>query len=227
MRKRRLSALCLLIAAASILLHVTLSAKREEAPPTNAGTPTPAAPSAALRHAAGATAPERQQSPRPAKPTERTEPPRVDPDRAMDLFADLFATLDTGQHDPGNSMANLWKRFDRETPDAEWSSATTPKIRSAVEAWIHSLPGDVRDHIALVQVECRSTLCQVLVADNDPDSMNARSTSSLEWASASDSLLGQPWWNESGFLSKSYQMTVIDGYALTTTYLGRTATAIR
>lgn len=252
MRHSRLLVLCALIAAALIWLYFVLPRNLDGTPaPAVAKVEKPAAAAPSPRELAKSAAavpapappvlpptvpiaapvvppaeeapPEEPEEEEPVAEEEPPKTPPIDPDHAADLFADLLAKQEVAKDGEGDSAATLWKRFGKETADEPWSAAVTPKIHAAIDAWVHALPEEVGDHVAVVHVECRATLCQILVADNDMDSLNARAESGQEWARASDLLLRQPWWNESGFTGKSYQMTPSDGYALSTTYLMREA----
>lgn len=163
----------------------------------------------------------------PAEPeTAEDEPPATppaDPDRAADLFADLLAEQEAEPEKDRlpNTARDLWKRFDEEKPDEAWSGAATPKLQDSLEQWVGELPEGTGDHIALVHVECRASLCQVLAADNDLSGQGARAQSGQEWQQAIAGLRGQPWWSESGFTDMTTQVVTTDGYVLYTTYLLR------
>ncbi len=154
----------------------------------------------------------------------RPAPKRIDADHAAYLFADLLAKQDVAPAD-GDSLAALWKRFSREKADAAWASVLTPHVEESMRGWIDALPESVREHVAVVHVECRATLCQILVADNDPATLEMRAALGQEWMRGNDFLLGEPWWGEAGLSGKSQQTTSSDGYALTVTYLRRAAAA--
>lgn len=149
--------------------------------------------------------------------------PPADPDRAADLFADLLAEQEAESEKDRlpNTARDLWKRFDQEKPDEEWSGAATPKLQDSLDQWVGELPEGTSDHIALVHVECRASLCQVLAADNDLSGQGARAQSGQEWQQAIAGLRNQPWWSESGFTDMTTQVVTTDGYVLYTTYLLR------
>lgn len=250
MRHQRLFILCALIAAASVWLYFALPrepARRPVAAPAKIEKPTPAPPPprevakaapaepppalpptvpiAPLVVPPGDEPPHEEAVPaeeEEAAEEELPKTPPIDPDHAADLFADLLAKQEEEKEEAGNSSVDFWKRFSQETADEAWSTAATPKIQGTVDEWVNALPEDVGDHIAVVHVECRASLCQILIADNDMDSLSARAESKQEWSSASDVFLKQAWWSESGFTGKAYHMTPSDdGYALTTMYLTR------
>jgi hypothetical protein len=152
--------------------------------------------------------------------------PPADPDRAADLFADLLAEQEAEPEKDRlpNTARDLWKRFDQEKPDEDWSAAATPKLQDSLDRWVGELPEGTGDHIALVHVECRASLCQVLAADNDLSGQGARAQSGQEWQQAIAGLRGQPWWGESGFTDMTTQVVTTDGYVLYTTYLLRGGT---
>ncbi|HEY6986637.1 MAG TPA: hypothetical protein VH375_11185, partial [Rhodanobacteraceae bacterium] len=84
---------------------------------------------------------------------------------------------------------------------------------------------DVRDHVDLIHVECRQSLCQILAADDDMAGQTERAQSSQEWQQAITTLPQQPWWTELGFVDL---VTAVDndeasGYVLYQTYLRREA----
>lgn len=152
--------------------------------------------------------------------------PPADPDRAADLFADLLAEQEAEPEKDRlpNTARDLWKRFDEEKADEDWSAAATPKLQDSLDRWVGELPEGTGDHIALVHVECRASLCQVLAADNDLSGQGARAQSGQEWQQAIAGLRGQPWWSESGFTDMTTQVVTTDGYVLYTTYLLRGGT---
>jgi len=150
--------------------------------------------------------------------------PGIDTDHAADLFADLItheeakAEDENGLPDP---VAQTWKKFDKEETDSNWSGPTTQQIEAALEQWINSLPAEIQDHIAVIHVECRTTLCQILAADNDADTQSDRSQAGQEWQQAIATLPAQPWYNELGFVNFVTQVTSKDGYILYMTYMMR------
>jgi hypothetical protein len=152
-----------------------------------------------------------------------TGPPPIDSDQAADLLADLIARQEAATDESGvpNVTAQTWKKFDQEEADPEWSAPTARQIEQTLDQWIAGLPDDVRDHIAVIHVECRATLCQSLAADNDIDTQNERAQAGQEWQQAIASLPGQPWWNELGFVDASTQVTANEGHTLYMTYLRR------
>ncbi|HEY0180398.1 MAG TPA: hypothetical protein VGC30_12330 [Dokdonella sp.] len=156
-------------------------------------------------------------------PAETPATPPADPDRATDLFAALLAEQEAEPEqgrlpDPAR---DLWKRFDGEQKDGAWSAPAEAHLQNALDEWLDGLPEGMGDHLALVHVECRATLCQVLAADNDLAGQGARAESGQEWQQAVAALRGQPWWSESGFTDMTTQVTARDGYMLYTSYLLR------
>jgi hypothetical protein len=76
--------------------------------------------------------------------------------------------------------------------------------------------------MALIHVECRATLCQILAADDAPSSQSDRAEASQEWQQAFATLPQQPWWASLGFVD--YQAMVANdpsGYLLYQAYLRR------
>lgn len=150
-------------------------------------------------------------------------PVPIDANHATDLFADLLARQETGS----GAFADMWRRFRDEPRDEAWAAAVMPKLHAAMDAWMRTLPETVRAHVAVVQAECRATLCQILVADNDSAGFEMRAALEQDWASASAALNRQAWWRESGFVSQRTDVTSADGHALMTTYLERGAESVR
>lgn len=257
MRHTRLPILFVLIAAALAWLHFALRSPPGEAPaPTASTAPEPAPKPAIARPATAMTAaaaepppptialpptievaplkipPGDDPAPEPPPPADETndaKTPPIDANRAAELFADLLARQDTepadgAAHDPARE---LWKRYDGEPPDDTWAPAATARIEGALDAWLDALPEDAGDHVALVRVECRATLCQVLAADNDAAGRAARADAGQEWQQAIAALHAQPWWNESGFGDATVQVLSRDGYELYAAYLPRTVTPER
>ena len=151
-------------------------------------------------------------------------PPPIDSDQAADLLADLIARQEAATDESGlpNVTAQTWKKFDQEQADPEWSEPTTQQIEQTLDQWIAGLPDEVREHIAVIHVECRATLCQILAADNDGDTRNERAQAGQEWQQAIASLPGQTWWNELGFVDANTQVTPAhEGLTLYMTYLLR------
>lgn len=154
-------------------------------------------------------------------------PPAIDTDHATDLLADMIAREETateGDHLP-NAVVQTLKQFDQESADANWSENAEQHIEATLGAWIAALPEDAQAHLALIHVECRQTLCQVLAADNDPESMGERSAASHEWQQAIGSLPQQPWWHELGFVDLNTQVSNADDHTLYMSYLLREAKA--
>lgn len=240
MRNKRLLILGLLIAAVLLWLYVVFPSTPK--PPAAVAKTTieapPRAPPVALPEP-----PKAEPVPEPAPPkpavavsepvvVEETalseEPPATppaDPDKAADLFADQLAKQESEPEEGRlpNPARDLWKRFDKEQKDDSWSGAATDHLQDALDAWIDDLPDDMGGHVALVHVECRATLCQILAADNDLNGQSNRAESSQEWQQAIASLREQPWWSETGFSDMTTQVTSSDGYTLYTTYILRNA----
>lgn len=244
MRNKRLLVLGLLIAAVLLWLYFVIPSAPPQPPvrvaPAAVEAPAAAAPVPAPPVAAPEPPkPEPAPAPAPAKPAaaepavvedpppaeEAPATPPADPDKAADLFADLLAKQESEPeegHLP-NPARDLWKRFQNEQKDDAWSAAATDHLQDALDAWIDDLPEDMGGHVALVHVECRATLCQVLAGDNDLNGQSNRAESSQEWQQAIASLREQPWWAETGFSDMTTQVTSSDGYTLYTTYILRIA----
>ncbi|HEX5123742.1 MAG TPA: hypothetical protein VFV97_10895 [Rhodanobacteraceae bacterium] len=150
-------------------------------------------------------------------------PPEIDTDHATDLLADMIAREENaseGDHLPNATLQTL-KQFDKESADASWSENAEQHIEASLDEWIGALPADAQAHLALIHVECRATLCQVLAADNDPQSQGERSAAGHEWQQAMGSLPQQPWWHELGFVDLNTQVSSADDHTLYMSYLLR------
>jgi hypothetical protein len=150
-------------------------------------------------------------------------PPAIDTDHATDLLADMIARQEAtseGDHLPNTAVQTL-KKFDQESADANWSDNAEQHIESALDAWMGALPEDAQAHLALIHVECRESLCQVLAADNDPGSESERSQAGPEWQQAIDSLAQQPWWRELGFVDHVTEVSGAEGHTLYMSFLLR------
>jgi len=242
MRNKRLLILGLLIAAVLLWLYFVIPSAPPPArvtratvvePPAAAPAPPIAVPEppkaeppptpAPAKPAAAASEPAVVEEPPPAEESPATPP--ADPDKAADLFADQLAKQESEPEEGRlpDPARDLWKRFQKEQKDDAWSAAATDHLQDALDAWIDDLPEDMGGHVALVHVECRATLCQVLAADNDLNGQSDRAESSQEWQQAIAGLREQPWWAETGFSDMTTQVTSSDGYTLYTTYILRTA----
>jgi hypothetical protein len=148
----------------------------------------------------------------------------IDPGRAADLLADWMAREDAASADDSGEppSGQALSTFDHEEADPDWSEATAQQIEATLRAWLEALPAEVRAHMALIHVECRQTLCQILAADDDGASQAERAESSHEWQQAMATLPQQSWWAPLGFVS--YQTMVANdasGYLLYQAYLHR------
>lgn len=152
-------------------------------------------------------------------------PSAVDVDRAADLLADWMAKQDAAADEGGESPQTMQalRTFDQEEADPDWSGPTAQQIEATLDAWIEALPDDVRDHIEIIHVECRLTLCQILAAADDLAAQNQRAQSSQEWQQAVATLPQQPWWQEFGFvdLMNAIDSDEASGYVLYQSYLRR------
>lgn len=238
MRPQRLLVLGGLIAAALVWLFLVLP-RPPSAPRAPVGQPPPAsAPAPAISPARRAVAKVENEAPAEPPPDlppqipvaplaePSNEPPPlpppgpIDSGHAADLFAGLLAAQESAEGEAESAPA-LWRRFSAERADEAWASVLTPEITQSVQEWIDTLPESVRDHVAVVRVDCRATLCQILVADNDPATLEMRAALRQEWARSSDVLLAAPWWQEAGLNGLSQQAMRSGDYTLTVTYLLR------
>ena len=154
---------------------------------------------------------------------EDSGPPAIDTDHATDLLADMIARQETaseGDHLP-NTAAQTLKKFDQESEDANWSGQAEQHIETALNVWISALPEEAQAHLALIHVECRESLCEVLAADNDPGTEGERAQAGQEWQQAIDSLGQQPWWHELGFVDRFTQVSGAEGHTLYMSFLLR------
>jgi hypothetical protein len=160
--------------------------------------------------------------------------PAIDVDHAADLLADWIAREDAAASEnaqtDGDALVNpaqqAWKAFDKEEADPQWSEASAQQIEATLDQWLAALPDEVKQHIDVVHVECRLTLCQILAADNDSATQAERAQSGQEWQQAIATLPQQPWWQEFGFVDLVTMVAGNDenGYVLYQTYLRRDAT---
>ncbi|HEY0229736.1 MAG TPA: hypothetical protein VGC55_00670 [Dokdonella sp.] len=214
------------VRAAAAVIDVPAAATPVPAPPPAVPEPPkaePVATPAPAKPAAPASEPDMVEETAPVEEPPAT--PAADPDKAADLFADQLAKQESEPEEGRlpNPARDLWKRFEKEQKDDSWSGAATDHLQDALDAWIDDLPEDMGGHVALVHVECRATLCQILAGDNDLNGQSDRAESSQEWQQAIAGLREQPWWSETGFSDMTTQVTSSDGYTLYTTYILRTA----
>ena len=162
-----------------------------------------------------------------AEPTDDdAESSSIDVDRAADLLADWMAKQDMANSDDAeNRQVNTkaLKTFDQEEADPDWSAQAAQQIEATLNQWLEALPEDVRDHLDLIHVECRQTLCQILAAENEIATSDGQATHAQEWVQALNALEHQTWWNELGFtgLSTAVSHDETSGYFLYQSYLSR------
>lgn len=167
-------------------------------------------------------------------PDDASNASAIDVDHAADLLADWIAREDAAAGEStegdGDALANpaqqAWKTFDKEEADPQWSEASAQQIEATLDQWLAALPDEVKQHIDVVHVECRATLCQILAADNDGGTQAERAQSGQEWQQAIATLPQQPWWQEFGFVDLVTMVAGSDenGYVLYQTYLRRDTT---
>lgn len=203
-------------------------------PPAPPGTVAPASPppgSAAPTDDADASADETADQPADEPGTDSGGddggPPEIDADHATDLLADMIARAESASENVStpNSVVATLKQFDQESVDADWSENAAQHIEASLGEWIAALPADAQAHLALIHVECRETLCQVLAADNDPGTADERSRAGHEWQQAIGTLPQQPWWHELAFVAFDTQVSNADDHTLYMSYLLREAKA--
>ena len=154
---------------------------------------------------------------------EDSGPPAIDTDHATDLLADMIAGMENqseGDHLPNTTLQTL-KKFDQESADANWAENAEQHIEATLGAWLDALPADAQPHVALIHVECRESLCQVLAADNDPGTADERANAGHEWQQAIASLPQQSWWHELGFVDLNTQVKPSADHVLYMSYLLR------
>ncbi len=152
------------------------------------------------------------------EPPPKSPPAPIDAQHATDLFATLLAQQDGDDDDPA---ARLWRQFRDETEGSSEATLLTQEVRRSVRRWIDTLPESVRAHVAVVNVECRTSQCQILIADNDGDSLELRDAMAQGWMGGSEFLPDEPWWIEGGFVSKHVRKFFRDDHVLIVTYLSR------
>jgi len=155
-----------------------------------------------------------------------TDAQSLDPHRAADLLADWMAKDDvaaTGEDATPSPSTEALKTFDHEDSDPHWSAQTAQQIQSALDQWLDALPDELRDHVDVIHVECRMSLCQILAAENDMTLQDQRAQASRAWPSAISTLSQQAWWIADGFSAQWTSQIVDDssGYQLYQTYLRR------
>lgn len=153
-------------------------------------------------------------------------PAPIDADRAADLMADWIASQEAEGADDPEKIDHALRTFDDEgAGDPDWSASAEKKIETVLDEWLAGLPEEIRQHVELLRVECRITLCQILAADNDPSPVDERQQHAQEWQQAMLLLPQQPWWHELGFVDLTTTMrgNTENGYLLYQTYLIREA----
>lgn len=149
----------------------------------------------------------------------------IDSNRAADLIADWLARQDSASGEGVESAPNmrLSRTLDDETTDADWSAAMAQKIEAALHQRLDALSGDMRDHVDLMRVECRQTICQILGAETIVTSADGHPLSGAQWPTLVDTLSQQPLWREGNFVEMSTVTNRDDasGYVLYQTYLRR------
>lgn len=208
------------------------------APPPQASTPAPPPEPAKIEPPPAPPPPEPKTTPPADEPAadepandeggeEDEGPPPLDANHAADLLADWLARQEAeGKDDPNKSDPVLGK-FDGEKTegDPDWSAKAKQNIEATLNEWLANLPDEIHDHVQLISVECRETMCQILAADNDPETQATRGEHAQEWQQAVALLPQQPWWGDLGFgdLRTSVITNDEQGYLLYQTYALRAA----
>jgi hypothetical protein len=156
---------------------------------------------------------------------EEEAPAPIDTSKSADYLADWLTAQEAEGADNPEKGDKALATFDGESADGDpdWSESAEQHIEAVLHEWLANLPDELREHVALIQLECRVTLCQILAADNDAATMDARMTHAQDWAQAVGSLPQQPWWSELGFVDASTSMKIdtTTNYVLYQTYLIR------
>jgi len=154
-------------------------------------------------------------------------PPSLDANEAADLLADWLARQEAEGKDDSAKSDPVLSKFDGEKAegDPDWSASAKQHIEATLNEWLANLPDEIHEHVDLISVECRETLCQILAADNDPDTQATRGQGAQEWQQAVALLPQQPWWHELGFaeMRTSVMADNEHGYLLYQTYAMRAA----
>lgn len=197
--------------------------KAEPPPPP----PPPAAKDAPPPEEPAADAPADDDSADDESADDQAGPPPLDANHAADLLGDWLARQEAEGTDDANKADPILGKFDGEKSegDPDWSASAKQHIEATLNEWLANLPDAIRDHVQLISVECRETMCQILAADNDPDTQATRGEHAQEWQQAISLLPQQPWWGELGFADLRTSMITSDeqGYLLYQSYAMRAA----
>ena len=189
--------------------------------------PVPAPPAATETKDAPAAEEPAADEPADDESTDEEGPPPLDANQAADLLADWLARQEAEGNEDTNKGDPILGKFDGEKAegDPDWSASAKQHIEATLNEWLANLPSEIHDHLQLISVECRETMCQILAADNDPDTQAARGEHSQEWQQAVSLLPQQPWWGELGFADMRTSVITDDehGYMLYQTYALRAA----
>jgi type IV secretory pathway VirB10-like protein len=206
--------------------------KTEPAPPPPPPAPPEQQPAPTDAPAADEPAPDEPAPDEPAddEGADDEGPPPLDANHAADLLADWLGRQEAEGEDNAEKGGDpMLGKFDGEKAegDPDWSAKAKQSIEATLNEWLANLPDEIHDHVALISVECRETMCQILAADNDPATQVTRGESAQEWQQAIGSLTQQPWWNELGFADLHSSMITNDDhtYLLYQTYVLRAASA--
>ena len=150
----------------------------------------------------------------------------IDVDHVADLFSERLAKLeDIDTLDDGNDLqaARQYRTFKSQSASDAHAQEVTQALREHVEDWLAQFPPERQDHIALVDVECKGSLCQILLGQN---AMNFSGTTQQSGGSAGISpeellyaLNRAPWWADLHLTLAYEEMHPRKNYALYTLYL--------
>ena len=150
----------------------------------------------------------------------------IDTDLATDLLVDQIAALQAQGPQSGDTGPSVWalrRRFASEKADPEWAAQATAAVHDAIDAWYAGLPEKVRYHLALIAVDCRTSLCEILAVADDPDSAGDRINAGQDWQFVAKTWPQATWWSGLGFVDITTQTRTRDGYLLYMIYLARRA----
>jgi len=121
----------------------------------------------------------------------------IDPNLALNLFADRIAREENSEEDDGKlDIPHLRRKLERALPNA----GTTSELRADLDSWWVQLPPAQQAHIAIALAECRGDYCRVLIAINGvKDRVVGNRTveefpAGIDVRALQEFLMAQPWW---------------------------------
>lgn len=162
---------------------------------------------------------------RPARSVADNTSP-IDPSRAADLFAERLVKLeDIDAIDNGSDLlaAREYRKFKSQPTDDAHAREITPALRRYVEDWVAQLPLEQQSQIALVNVECRASLCQILLAQQatnlNADAIQARKAAATGLQQLLFASPQEPSWSQLHLAFVSSQVLRQNDYLFYTFYL--------